>query len=133
MTLDPIVPVYKLICSQEAGNFGISPVLIEILLIKQLYARKNKRHLVSEYLKDSSLSASLKKWNGPFKILNDKSIPTFLFDDGIEIAIRSRRDCPSGYKWDDFIRETCMNISTEAKAIIAQRLKQRLEEADATL
>ncbi|MFX1707229.1 hypothetical protein PV783_24890 [Chitinophaga sp. CC14] len=130
MTLQQTIDHLKLICGEEASRLGVAPSLIEIYLIKQLYARKKKRPLVRQYLKDCPLSKLLRQWNGPFKVLDDKSCPTFLFTDGTEVAIGSRRNSPLWYKWDDFITKTEMTLSSEAKSGIVQRLKQRLEQIE---
>lgn len=130
MTLQQTISHLKMICLEEARNFEVPPTIIEIYLIKQLYARKKKRPIVGRYLKNSPLSILLRQWKGPFKVLDDKSSPTFLFEDGTEVAISSRRDSLPRYKWYDFIMETDMPLYTEAKAGIEQRLKQRLEQVE---
>jgi hypothetical protein len=131
MTKAQAIAQLKSICQQEANHFKVPTALIEIYLIRQLYARKRKRPIVSPYLKNGPLSKMLKDWNGPFKVLSHKSIPTFQFKDGSEVAMMTRKSLLKN-KWDDFMQDAYLSLMPETKEQINERLKQRLDTIQIT-
>ncbi|MGN7706831.1 hypothetical protein [Chryseobacterium sp. 22543] len=130
MTLENTIATCKLICYEEADHFKVPPALIEIYLVRQLYARKKKRFIVDPFLKDGPLFKLLMQWGGPFVVLQDRRLPTLLFEDGSLVEVSGRRNRNPQYNWDDFIQNSYMVVQTETKRQIENQLKKRIDSLD---
>ena len=123
MNQQQVIREIKLICIEEAANFKVPPVIVEIELFRKILRPQKWRAILPEYLKNGPLYRLLFNWNGAFNVILNQTNPVIEFTGSCTITGSPH---PGAFKWDELIHLYHLPHMPSIKDEIASNLATRV-------